>query len=207
MARGRTKHDRTWRYFQELGLIPKNATMKDWVLHHIDESMKHDDPERYHLWRPQDVWPLPFKVHSAYHMKKQQMDRSTGIMSQGSITKSAAWRRGRKLSAEQCVVLSEIAKTRVGSKNSFYGRHHSEETKSRLRALCPRRGEECWKFRRDLRAVSDEIVSAYNNGSSSRQLAKLYNTSKGTILKILVDTGTSVRPPKGKKTTQCLTNR
>ena len=40
---------------------------------------------------------------------------------------------GRKFSSEHKKKLSDIAKTRVGELNPFYGKHHSEETKQKIR--------------------------------------------------------------------------
>lgn len=36
-------------------------------------------------------------------------------------------------SNETKVIISEFAKTRIGNKNPFYGKHHSEETKELIR--------------------------------------------------------------------------
>ena len=40
-----------------------------WCLHHLDEQMKHRDPERYHEWNVEDVVPLTVRQHMALHMK------------------------------------------------------------------------------------------------------------------------------------------
>ena len=37
------------------------------------------------------------------------------------------------VSNETKVIISEFAKTRIGNKNPFYGKHHSEETKELIR--------------------------------------------------------------------------
>lgn len=40
--------------------------------------------------------------------------------------------KGQKKSDEHCKKLSEVASKRIGDKNPFYGKHHSDETKQKL---------------------------------------------------------------------------
>lgn len=49
-----------------------------------------------------------------------------------NIAASRARRLGVKVGEETRRKISEFAKTRTGEKNSFYGRHHTEETRRRL---------------------------------------------------------------------------
>ena len=49
--------------------------------------------------------------------------------------------KGYKMSEETKKLLSDIAKTRIGDKNSFYGREHTEETKAKISAK--NKGKKC----------------------------------------------------------------
>lgn len=40
-----------------------------WCLHHVDATMRHRDPARYHEWRIEDVVPLTVPQHSGLHMR------------------------------------------------------------------------------------------------------------------------------------------
>lgn len=70
-----SKYDRNrraaWNYFLSLGLIPVNR-QHEYVLHHIDDKMKSEDPERYKLWRPQDLWPIERKDHVSLHRRGRE---------------------------------------------------------------------------------------------------------------------------------------
>lgn len=66
-----TEANRRWAqaraYFVSLGLIPAGAEGRKWVLHHIDDKMKQEDPDRYAMWRPQDLWPMTRAEHAKLH--------------------------------------------------------------------------------------------------------------------------------------------
>ena len=47
-----------------------------------------------------------------------------------------AWNKGKPMPEEQKLKLTSLAKLRIGEKNHFYGKHHSEETKKKLRLKC-----------------------------------------------------------------------
>jgi group I intron endonuclease len=67
--------------------------------------------------------------------RKRISDAKKGIpLSKEHIQKIANLKRGCKLSDETCLKMSEAHK---GTKNSFYGKHHSEETKLKMRNRIP----------------------------------------------------------------------
>ena len=64
---------------------------------------------------------------------------------------------GEERAKELKKYFSEVAKKRIGPKNSFYGRHHSEETKEKLRKIhTGKQNKSCWK-----KVSIDGVV--YNN--------------------------------------------
>lgn len=62
----------TWSYYIALGY---NRTSKS-VLHHIDPTLKHRDPERYHKWLVCDVQPMTIQDHRRLHMRMEQRQRT-----------------------------------------------------------------------------------------------------------------------------------
>lgn len=47
----------------------KHTNLKNFVLHHIDVSLKKNDPTRYNEWRIEDLVPMTVKDHCALHMR------------------------------------------------------------------------------------------------------------------------------------------
>lgn len=181
----RKRHHATWRYFQKLGLIPKDATMKDWVLHHIDESMRHNDPERYLLWRPQDVWPLPSRVHSSFHARARL--QSGMRMPCWCPPKVEAWSRTAEVVKEyrSGATLLELAERFQCSDEVVRKILKTYDVKRRPRGT-----------RRILLDRADEIVARYlaDDHPSTRDLAKEFGCSSHSVIRrILLDRGVVLR--------------
>lgn len=101
--------------------------------------------------------------------------------------------KGKHLSIEQRAILSNYAKSRIGNKNPFYGKTHSEKTKSKIRKanskpviqIDPRTGEEITEFLSALEAgkslgkprANSEIVKVCRGYISP--LGKKYITALG----------------------------
>ena len=62
----RERHERAVCYFTGLGLWAEGM-----VLHHTDPTLKQRDPERYHLWRVEDLRPLTVPQHASLHMRQR----------------------------------------------------------------------------------------------------------------------------------------
>lgn len=60
----RERHDIAVGYFAGLGIWAEGM-----VLHHIDPTLKHRDPERYHEWRVEDLRPMSTASHNSLHMR------------------------------------------------------------------------------------------------------------------------------------------
>lgn len=77
-------------------------------------------------------------------------------------TKLSIALKGRVFSEEHKRKLSEFAKTRVGNKNSFYGKHHSDETKLKFMNRIP------WNKGLKLKeASSDKCSDSLTNDSEA----------------------------------------
>lgn len=81
-------------------------------LHHIDETLKVNDKERYYKWNIEDLIMLTSSEHHRLH--------ATG----------KAYTKGYHHSEETKKKISDAMK---GENNPFYGKHHTEETKEKLK--------------------------------------------------------------------------
>lgn len=82
--------------------------MVGWILHHKDSTLKQKDPVRYHEWRPEDLEPMTRSEHMKIHFP------------------DAIKHLDRKKQAES---LKKHWQTHA---HSMFGKHHSEETKTKL---------------------------------------------------------------------------
>jgi hypothetical protein len=65
--------------------------------------------------------------------KRKIGEKSKNIKhSRDSIEKTRLKNKGRKRSNEFKIIMSKIGKTRIGERNSFFGKHHTEETKRKI---------------------------------------------------------------------------
>ena len=60
---------KAWKYFVEIGEIPKDAGKRAFDLHHTDETLKHENIERYILWLPEDLVVMTHAEHTSHHHK------------------------------------------------------------------------------------------------------------------------------------------
>lgn len=104
-------HERAWCYFKALGLIPIDANKNEWVLHHKDVSLRHDDPKRYDEWRIDDLIPMTRHDHMALHSTKRKKSeeeiakirqRMLGhVVSEDTRKKISERLKGRKIPKDQ----------------------------------------------------------------------------------------------------------
>jgi len=91
-----------------------------------------------------------------------------------NICKEAGTTRGRKRPEKECKKISKLAKLRVGNKNPFYGRKHTQETKDKI-------GKANQKKKR-----SAEHIKAFCGSGQEARKKKIIQIDKNTnkIIKI-----------------------
>ena len=60
-------HEAAWKFFWPEG---NGKAKPGYVLHHIDPSWRHEDPERYAQWRPEDLVMMTNSDHTKLHHRK-----------------------------------------------------------------------------------------------------------------------------------------
>ena len=102
---------------------------KGYVLHHKDDTLMLTNINRYIEWRPEDLVVMSLSEHSKLH--------NTGLVrSEETREKMSKANKGKHLTEEQKKAISMARK----GKATFTGKHHSEETKQKMR--------EAWDIRR-----------------------------------------------------------
>ena len=94
-----------------------------YVLHHKDETLRKNDPERYNEWRIEDLEMMTMTEHFLLHHK----DTNKSEIHRLHVSQSL---KGHVVSEETRRKLSESHK---GRPSSFKGCHHSEESKRKMR--------------------------------------------------------------------------
>lgn len=65
--RCRVNRDRARKWFIRHGLIPAGPEGRKWHLHHLDMTLREQNPERYVEWRIEDLIPLRIEDHVRLH--------------------------------------------------------------------------------------------------------------------------------------------
>ena len=81
---------------------------KGWVLHHKDETLRHNNIERYIEWRPEDLIPMSKADHTRLHVMSH-------VMSDEAKQKLSEARKGKKFSEEHKKKISESEKGKIVS--------------------------------------------------------------------------------------------
>lgn len=58
---------KAWKHFVEIGIIDKNAPPYTYAMHHKDETLRHNDIERYILWLFEDLEVEDYGKHTSHH--------------------------------------------------------------------------------------------------------------------------------------------
>ena len=101
----RERHGRAVGYFAALGIWTPGMS-----LHHIDTTLKHRDPDRYHAWRVEDLRPLTVQQHARLHMALRNPKGSTKTKEH-----VAAMIAGRRKERRACSVLINRAVKESGA--------------------------------------------------------------------------------------------
>lgn len=113
-------HRKARKYFIDIGLIPKEESSQ-WVIHHIDDKMKTEDPERYKLWRPQDLWPLKKEVHTALH-NRDRIRESLSDEQRKHVSE------GTRKAMDNEDLREHLRSKKLGSLNPNFGKKKSDDT-------------------------------------------------------------------------------
>ena len=98
-----------WKHFYPEG---NGKAKPGYCLHHKDETLRHENPDRYNEWNPEDL----VMMIGSDHMRLHHIGNTCAM--------------GRVVSEETRRKLSESHK---GRPSSFKGCHHSEESKRKMR--------------------------------------------------------------------------
>ena len=93
-----------WEHFYPEG---NGKAKPGYVLHHVDETLKHNNPERYNQWRVEDLVMITSAEHTSFHQKGTHHSEE----------------HKRKISA-----------SKKGKPSNFAGKHHTEETRKKISA-------------------------------------------------------------------------
>lgn len=104
-----------------------------------------------------------------------------------NLCKIAGNTKGRKLSDKQKKLLSELAKLRVGDKNAFFGKKHSEDTKkaSSLRMSGKYLGDKSPLYGKNVSPETKKLMSEAKKGKTSKLKIPIKQLDlNGNIIKI-----------------------
>ena len=138
MRKERKNHDYAWAYFIVKGQIPVDAKKNEWCLHHIDESLKYTDIERYNEWRIEDLVPMRIKDHMSLHNKNKSHSAARNAKISESLKGHSVSEETRKKIGDACRGKPN-PKTSEGLKEYFkthhpynYGKPMSDEQKKKV---------------------------------------------------------------------------
>lgn len=148
MKQERKNHKYAWDLFVSIGAIPENTDKNEWCLHHIDESMKYNDPERYAEWRPEDLVPMRTEDHIKLHHSGKTHNEAWNAKVSESLKGHSVSEETRKKIGDACRGKSN-PKTSDGLKEYFkthrpanYGKPMSDEQKKKVSEA--KKGKRCY---------------------------------------------------------------
>lgn len=191
-------------YVERFGMCKYESIEKSWcnygfntkesragyVLHHIDESIRFEDPMRYAMFLSEDVVPMANGAHTKYHSRNRSEETREKLSKNVKGEKNPRYGKpgtflGKKHTEETKRILSEKAKTRPpiseetrrklseatsGEKNPMYGRKQSPESKAKASASLSKRlkGVPHSKEHTEKVAATLRGRKIYNNGREER---------------------------------------
>lgn len=122
-------HDKAWDYFVSIGKIPVNAEKWKYVLHHKDQSLKTNDPDRYHEWRIEDLEVMLHGDHTRLHKPRRHVIDGTYRHSEETKQKIRESMKGNK----HTLGLKHTEESKQKMSDRRKGIPCSEETKQKIR--------------------------------------------------------------------------
>lgn len=102
------KNRKAWKHFYPDG---NGLAKPGYCLHHVDETMKNDNPERYNEWNVEDLVMVERKEHSKIHFLGKHAKKTPANIER--IKKLIQGNIGRKLSEEHKMAIREGLKNYV----------------------------------------------------------------------------------------------
>lgn len=114
----RDNRQKAWLYFVSIGQIPWDAKPREYVLHHIDETLKHNNFERYILWLPEDLVVMTSSEHSKFHNARRKLSEEHKQKISAALKGKPSKKKGIPMSEEQKNKISETMKGRIPSEET-----------------------------------------------------------------------------------------
>ncbi len=144
----RRNNNIAWKRLKACGAIPNNGKKYEYVLHHWDESLRHNNIDRYIQWNLYDIEVLTNQEHSRLHLymrkkkhpllflrhlseetRKKISEKVKASMTEEYRKKLSDKMKGRVLTEEWKKKISEAKK---GSKNAMFGKHFSDVVRKKI---------------------------------------------------------------------------
>lgn len=164
-----------WKYFYPEG---EGKAKKGYHLHHIDTTLKYNDPIRYSEWRVEDLVMLSTKEHLCLHLKGKPLTKEHIEKRQ----KNRTYKKGKE-NPNFGKHISEKHRQKLIVAN--LNRVFSEETRKKMSESA--KGREAWNKGKKLKPLSEETrkkISLANKGKvrSEETRKKISESSKGRII-------------------------
>lgn len=152
MSCGEGNKAKAWKYFYPEG---NGKAKKGYVLHHVDETLRHNDIERYYEWNVEDLVMMTNSEHIMHHNEEnkyclgriltnetkekisnslkdyyESMSEEEKIKMSESHKGHESWNKG-KVNCFSEESRRKMSVSRIGNKNCV-GRKYSDETKKKL---------------------------------------------------------------------------
>ena len=92
---------------------------KGYVLHHVDETLRHNDAERYIEWRPEDLIVMTNEEHARLHFENSGINWRGKHLTKEHREKIGKSNKGKVITMEQRIKISNTLKGKYTGKNAF----------------------------------------------------------------------------------------
>ena len=92
---------------------------KGFVLHHKDETLRHNDAERYIEWRPEDLVVMSNEEHARLHFENSSINYRGKHLYEEIRKKISKAKKGKVIPIEQRIKISNTLKGKYVGKNAL----------------------------------------------------------------------------------------
>ena len=124
------KHKLAWKHFWPEG---NGKAKSGYDLHHIDQSLRKDNPERYAEWRPEDLIMVTHAEHRKYHIPWNK--GKTGVYSEETRQKISDSLKGKPCPWNRRKYTDEQRKAKSEQMRKWYENYkatHTDEDMERM---------------------------------------------------------------------------